>query len=257
MKRQDSRANDVERALSAPIGDRFTAADLEGLPPRCARYFSAAITSGMPKIEAARLHMRGQIKVGRWLPFTAVEVLDPHRGFVWSARVAGGLITGSDRYLGRDGAMRWKVLGTVPVMKAAGSDVTRSAAARAGAEGIWLPTAMLPSTGAAWRDEGDRSIAVRFAVDDTALDIRHTLGDDDRIRSTAFNRWGDPERDGNWGWFPAGGDVSDHRTFDGLTIPSSGSFGWHYGTDRWGEGEFFRYEITALEPLLPSERPER
>ena len=29
-------------------------------------------------------------------------------------------------------------------------------------------------------------------------------------------------------------------------IPSAGSAGWFYGTDRWPDGAFFRFEITAL-----------
>jgi hypothetical protein len=43
-----------------------------------------------------------------------------------------------------------------------------------------------------------------------------------------------------------GGDVTAHSTFEGLTIPSAGTFGWFYGTDRWPDGEFFRYQITDL-----------
>ena len=50
----------------------------------------------------------------------------------------------------------------------------------------------------------------------------------------------------DWATAPFGGDLTAYRTFD-ITIPSAGTFGWFYGTDRWPEGEFFRYEITALE----------
>jgi hypothetical protein len=32
--------------------------------------------------------MRGQLKVGRWFPFRARQVPNPHRGFVWAARAA-------------------------------------------------------------------------------------------------------------------------------------------------------------------------
>jgi hypothetical protein len=56
--------------------------------------------------------MRGSIKIaGRWLPLRATEVLAPHRGFVWSARVSGGLFAGSDQYASALGSMRWKLLG--------------------------------------------------------------------------------------------------------------------------------------------------
>jgi hypothetical protein len=51
--------------------------------------------------------------------------------------------------------------------------------------------------------------------------------------------------------YPCGGDVTGYRRFAGLTIPSEGRLGWFYGTDRWSEGEFFRYEITQLRLLDP------
>ena len=65
-----------------------------------------------------------------------------------------------------------------------------------------------------------------------------------------FPRWGDPDHTGTWGQHPFGGEVTAYRTFDGLTIPSAGRFGWFFGTDRWSDGEFFRYQITTLQPRL-------
>jgi hypothetical protein len=43
-----------------------------------------------------------------------------------------------------------------------------------------------------------------------------------------------------------GGQITAHATFNGLTIPSAGRFGWYFGTNRWSQGEFFRYRITEL-----------
>ena len=68
-----------------------------------------------------------------------------------------------------------------------------------------------------------------------------------KLQSVEFNRWGDPDRTGEFGLHPFGGEFSAHATFGGVTIPSVGSLGWHYGTDRWSEGEFFRYRITDME----------
>ena len=72
------------------------------------------------------------------------------------------------------------------------------------------------------------------------------IDDTGAIRSLAFDRWGDPDNTGTWGWHPCGGEVTCETRFDGLAIPSAGSFGWHYGTNRWPDGEFFRYRITAM-----------
>ena len=43
--------------------------------------------------------------------------------------------------------------------------------------------------------------------------------------------------------------MTGYRTFSGLTVPSAGRIGWFFGTDRWSEGEFFRFQLTTLEPM--------
>jgi hypothetical protein len=88
--------------------------------------------------------MRGSVKLGRaWLPFRARQILAPLHGFVSAARVAGVMV-GSDRYADGTGAMEWKLLGRVLVMRAEGPQVSRSSAGRAGAEAVWVPTAVRP-----------------------------------------------------------------------------------------------------------------
>jgi predicted short-subunit dehydrogenase-like oxidoreductase (DUF2520 family) len=84
-----------------------------------------------------------------------------------------------------------------------------------------------------------------------------------------FDRSGDPSQfDGAWaaisgetdealavarelaellGLHPFELEVTACTTFDGVTIPQAGRVGWFWGTDRWSEGEFFRYEITQME----------
>jgi hypothetical protein len=124
------------RLLEPPEPDRFGSAELEGLPEPVQRHLAQAIAAGTPLFTSARLRMRGHIKVGRWLPFRAHQLLNPHNGFVWTARAAG-IIAGSDRYLDGDGGQNWKLLSLLTVAHAEGPDVSRSAAGRAGAEAIW------------------------------------------------------------------------------------------------------------------------
>ena len=81
-----------------------------------------------------------------------------------------------------------------------------------------------------------------------ALELR--LDPAGRIVSLAFDRWGDPDGHG-FGWHRFGGEITGWASFGGLTIPSAGRLGWHPGGDRFTEGEFFRYRITALQPVGP------
>jgi hypothetical protein len=219
----------------------------EGLDSPVRRHLGQAIAPGTPLAQSAHLTMRGSIRLSRWLPFRARQVLAPHEGFIWAARVAG-VISGSDQYLDGTDGMDWKLGGLLTVAHAEGPDVSRSSAGRGGAEAIWLPTAMLARSGVRWSVQDETHITAHHQVDNTALDAHLTLDSDGAIRFLVFDRWGDPDQSGPWAWHRFGGEITAQRRFGDLTMPSSGRLGWHFGTDRWPAGEFFRYEITDLRP---------
>lgn len=223
---------------------------VDGLPEPVRRYFGHAISPGTPLAAGAHISMRGRIKLQRWLPFRARQVLVPCHGTVWAARIAG-VISGSDRYVGGTGGLDWRLFGRIPLVHAEGDDVTRSAAERAAGESIWVPTALLPGSGADWSALDENSVAVAIAVDGHAVRLHHHIDDHGRIRTSTFQRWGDPDNQGRWAPHPFGLEVTQHRTFAGVTIPAAGRAGWHFGTDRWESGVFFRYEITAYRLITP------
>jgi hypothetical protein len=239
---------ELERRLAlGAMPGRFDPAELDELPEPVRRYFSRAIEPGAPLCRAARLRMRGHLRLGtRWLPFRAREVLAPRNGFVWTARVAG-VIAGSDHYVDGQGALEWKLLGLIRVMRAGGPDVTRSAAGRGAAEGVWVPSALLPRFGVEWTAESDIHLVARHRIDGVDITMHCDVDDDGRLRSIAFDRWGDPDNTGSYGLHRFGMDVARHQMFGPFTIPASGSAGWFHGSDRWAEGAFFRYELTAHE----------
>jgi hypothetical protein len=216
---------------------------IESLDPAVARYFVHALGHDVPHGRAAELEMRGRIKIGRWLPFRAAQLLAPRLGTVWRARVAG-VISGSDRYVAGTGGMDWRALHLLPLVHADGPDVSRSAAERAAGESIWVPTAMWPQQAVEWRVVGSNELEVTFDVDGHPVTIRHRTGPDGGLRSSTFQRWGDPDRVGTWAQHPFGVEVTDERTFGNVTIPSEGRVGWHHGTPRWADGIFFEYQIT-------------
>lgn len=251
---------DVDQAtrelLSTTTTEAFDPAELDGLPEPVRRYLAASIAPGATVATVAAIRMRGQIKVSRWLPFRAEEVLAPHRGFVWRARAAG-LISGHDAYLDARGAMQWKLLGLVTVMRAEDDDVARSGAGRCGGEALWLPTALLPRFGVAWSAPSNDEIAARFDLDGTRVGVQFQIARQGLPVAVVLDRWGDPDRTGTFGWHPFGGTITAHHTFNGITVPSRGRWGWHYGTDRWEDGEFFRCQITDHQPSSISATAER
>jgi hypothetical protein len=242
---------ELEARLLHPAGPgRFDPAELDGLPAPVRRHLAQAIAPGAPLATSARLSMRGSIKVGRWLPFRARQVLSPQHGFVWTARAAG-LIAGVDRYLDGAGALDWKLAGVVTVAHDQGPDVSRSAAGRAGAEGIWLPTALLPRFGVRWSAAAADLVTAAFGVGEVPVELRLRLDGAGRVVSLQFERWGDPDGGGRFGWHRFGGQITGYASFGGLTIPSAGRLGWFWGTEGWERGEFFRYRITELQPVGP------
>jgi hypothetical protein len=239
---------EFEARLAVPaIAAVFGEDELTGLPEPVKRYFRAAIASGTPLALAARLEMHGSIKIaGHWLPFRAAEVLAPHRGFVWSASVARGLLVGSDQYASGLGAMRWKLVGLIQVVQAEGPDVARSSAARAGAEAVWVPTALLPRFGVNWTADDATHLTARYTVDNTPLAVRYELDDSAGIASAQVERWGDPNNTGSWALHSFGLEATARATFGGVTVPSQGRVGWFLRTEQWATGEFFRFALTEL-----------
>jgi len=116
--------------------------------------------------------------------------------------------------------------------------------------GLWLPTALLGRFGADRHAVDDAEIVGRFTIDDTPVELHHRIDEHGAVTAEWVERWGDPDRTSTFGWHTCGGDVTAHARFGGLTIPSAGRFGWFYGSDRWNDGEFFRYEITDIYPTL-------
>ena len=241
------------RSLSAPPDGpvlAFDPATLDGLPDPARRLLGAAIPAGAPLSMLVRLDMEGEIKLGgRWLPFTAVEVLRAGTGVVWAPVVGGRILrfTGAD-VLGPDEArLEFRLHGRLPIVRASGEDVARSAAGRvAGETAVWLPQALTPQAGARWEPIDDATAAVTLGVAGTDVRVEVGVDDDGRVRSVGLDRWKDSSEPP--GDAPFGGSVNGWTTDpSGVTIAAAGTVGWDWGTPRQGDGEFFRYRITSVE----------
>lgn len=232
----------------AAAGPGFEPTSVAGLPVAARRYLTHAIAPGTPRASAVRLQMHGEIKLGKWRRFDAEEVLRWDRGFVWRARTRlGGLpVTGSDRWIDGQGAMRWKMLGLLPVMVGAGADISRSALGRAQLEVVWLPSALL-APGVSWQQGEDGRLDATHTFRGEPGRVSLTTDAQGRLRTVAGLRWGDPDRAGHR-LVPFGGYIEEERSFGGYTIPSRLRLGWFFGTDRFEpEGEFFRATVSFAE----------
>ncbi|MEL6981049.1 MAG: DUF6544 family protein, partial [Actinomycetota bacterium] len=213
---------------------------------------------GEPPTGATELLMEGEIKLKSWFPFTARQILHPTAGFVWDASVGWWWLRfrGGDSYVNGSGSLDFKLAGRVPVVRASGPDIDKSAAGRLAIESVvWAPQSLLPGAGARWQAGDDQTATVTRSIDGVPHDVTVTVDRDGSIRDVSMLRWGNP--DGDYAWVPFGGSVARTATFDGdITIASEGTVGWWWGTSRQAEGEFFRYRIReAHRPAHLGTRP--
>jgi hypothetical protein len=236
-------------ALDAATGPSaaFEVASVAGLPEPVRRWLRHAIAEGTPLARSVQLDMRGEIRIGRWAPFTAVQRMSVTDGFVWAAtaRPLGLPVVGFDRWTRETGAMRWRLFDAVPLISATGEDITRSAAGRhAGELLLHLPTAAL-SREVDWHGlDSDRAVAVvRVGGDSHGVTLR--VGPDGALTELVMQRWG-PLRRGSFGWQSFGATLSGEFQVGGLTIPRRVTAGWHYGTDGWPAGQFIRWSVDQV-----------
>jgi hypothetical protein len=229
-------------------GAPFGPAAVADLPEAARRYLGHAIAPGTPRASAVRLRMHGEIKLGKWRPFIAEEVIVWEHGFIWRARVklAGLPVTGSDRWLDGRGSMRWKLLGLLPMMTADGPDVSRSALGRLLLEAVWLPS-VLCAPSVEWIARDTTHVDATPSVRGESARISLAIDELGALQTVHGQRWGDPDKRG-YREVPFGGVVEQERSFGGYTIPSELRLGWFFGTDRFGDdGEFFRVTLTDAE----------
>jgi hypothetical protein len=241
-------AQDWERLdRPRPAPGRFDAAAVGGLPEPVRRWLLHAVPEGTPLADSVRLVMHGEIRIGRWAPFTAVQRLSVDDGFVWAAtaRPLGLPVVGFDRWTRGTGEMRWRLLGAVPMITAAGEDVTRSAAGRhAGELLVSLPTAAL-SPAVTWRPLDSVRAVAAVRAGTTRHEVTVGVGPDGALTEVVMDRWG-PVGRGSFGLQRFGATVDGEVLVDGVRIPRRITAGWHYGTERWPEGQFIRWTVDDV-----------
>jgi hypothetical protein len=225
---------------------RFHPDLLAGHDEPVGRYFAHAIGEGSPLGSGVALTMAGRIKVGIWMPFTAEQVIDG-RSFCWEARVGRGPIKPLrvvDRYADGQGSTEGRLLGRIRLFRDDDTDTARSAATRTALESVaFAPASLLPGSSVSWRAEDDDLIVARFDLPPEHPEVRVRIDGQGAVRDLSALRWGNAGLE-SFGYIPCGCEVHSERRFGGLTLPSSISVGWWFGTARYEP--FFRATLVAV-----------
>ena len=197
--------------------------------------------------------MRGRVKAGTWLPFTAEERCDG-RSFAWHAEVRLArlkLLDVVDGYVDGAGATTGRLFGRWPVFDARDGHATRSAAGRAALESVvFAPTSVLPEHGVHWRATGDDEIVAGFDLPPERPEVTVRLDRAGAVRAVSALRWGSVGRKSH-GYVPCGCQVHAERRFGPLTIPGSITVSWRFGTP--SAAPFFKAELTSVGPGTAAE----
>lgn len=239
----------TEIPAEAPTESSVETDAMAALPPPAARFLERCVPADLVEIGPVVIEMEGEIKLKRWMPFTARQLLAPGHGFVWNASV-GRLVRfqGGDTYWQGRGSLQFRLAGVIPVVRAAGPDVARSAIGRLAAETVaWAPEALFPSSAIGWRPIDETSAIVSQVIGGTAVDVTIRTDGHGVIDELVTMRVGTPPG-AAFGTHPFGGSVTRTGVLGGVTRAIEGTVGWWWGTDRQEEGEFFRYRLLDAAP---------
>ncbi|AZL59547.1 hypothetical protein EI545_12310 [Tabrizicola piscis] len=244
----------VARLEASEVSGRaktFDAAELADLPDPVRRYFERALIDGQPIIRSARLSMRGRFNMTltaeSWKPFTSDQDVTINRpGFVWDARItiAPGLpIRVTDSYIGGRGRLHPALLGLFPVGTLEGAgDFAKAELMRWFAEGVWYPTALLPSQGVTWTPVDDTSAQARMTDGPLTLSLLFRFGADDLVASIHADARA-ATVDGVSVMLPWECRMSDYQSQYGMLIPMTGEV--LYLTAN-GERSYFHGTVTQF-----------
>jgi hypothetical protein len=226
------------------LDQTFQPSQIANLPATAKLYLEQAIAPNTPLASAVRLKMHGEIKLKKWYPFTAEQVIDRDRGMIWQATVKmnGIPIKGFDRLIDGKGEMQWKIFGLIPMITASGADITRSAIGRVQAESMWLPS-VLCDRDVTWISNNSSHLQANFTSYNNPIEMTFGINQIGQLQSVKLQRWGSLDG-GEFRNNDFGGIAEQVGTFGGYTIPTHLRVGWYYGSEKFeSDGEFFRVTI--------------
>jgi hypothetical protein len=224
----------------------FNPAAVVDLPAPARRWLTHAIEPGTPLRQRVELRQHGEIRVGAWRRFEALQALAPLDGYIWAvtAHLFGLPIHGYDRFTHGTGDMHHRLLGRIPIVSSSGLDHTMSAAGRLAVESIWVPAVGL-SSAVRWVAVDDTDVILRVPYEGRSHDVTLKVIPSGALEKVTMQRWASVDK-GPFQYHPFGAEFHDEGTFGGYTVPTRTTAGYGYGTNRWPASAFIRQAIDQV-----------
>lgn len=229
-----ARLAQLEALPQPPTPATYSVAELEGLPEPVQRYFRAALRDGQPIITRARLTQRGEFLQQEaedgWRPFTATQtVRTGPPGFLWDARIAsapGMDVRVHDAYIAEEGLLEGALLGLVTLLHVSGTpEAAEGELMRYLAEGVWAPTALLPSQGVRWEPVDEAHARATLVDGETSVSLVFAFGADG-LASSVFAPARPRDVGGEMAPTPWEGRFAKYVERDGMQVPAWGEVEW-------------------------------
>jgi hypothetical protein len=250
FQRSTARRVDALFADASTTDRTYEPAALDGLPTPVRRYLDSVLEEGQPYARTVRLTQRGQFRIGdasaSWKPLAATQqfTVDPP-GFVWDARIEMAPLLPVrvvDEFVGGAGALRARLLSTLPVADAGpGPETNAGELSRYLAETPWFPTALLPGEGVEWEPIDDGSARASLSHRGTSVSLVFHFEDDEVRRVTTDRRY--RSVDGGFEPTPWTGYWWNYEERNGVRVPAEGEAEWHLPA---GDLPYWRGTVTDL-----------
>jgi hypothetical protein len=243
--RAKSRIREVRQRMQAGLQPvSLQEEQLSGLPAPALRYLRRALPPGGLLATGVEVRMDELIKKDKTVPdspflrYEIRETLCLGRGMLGEGRSVGGGVSQNAAfwYVQGESGRREALLDLVPLQVPSSPDITKMLCARALYDLVWLPSALLPGSGARWRAVDDQQAEVEVALDGEKMTLRLTVDPDGGLREVFAMRFGSVGTENHrFQPIPYGMIVDRSQTVDGYTLPVEMRGGWWYGTDRYIE----------------------
>jgi len=196
--------------------NKFTHAQLTGLPEPVQRYFKHVLKDGQPYINSARLTHDGQFKTGQDKDWVNIEgeqyFITETPGFIWKGTT--NMFTARDMYIANEGRLIVSLFSVYNIVDGKGKKYNQGELLRWVGESVWFPTNLLPTENLKWSPIDNLSAKLTFTYNDLSVFYIVRFDNAGEITEMETKRYMGEEQLETWV-----GKLSNYKLVNGIKIP--------------------------------------
>ena len=227
----------------------ITEKDLEDLPVAVKKWMMQSGIVGKPSIFLVKITQKAELRMKpdqkKWMQAEAVQYTSTDvPSFIWSVKVHMNPLLhflGRDKFEDGKGEMRIRLNALFTIVDEKGERLDEGTLQRFLGEMVWFPSMAL-SPYISWEDADDlTATATMTYMGTTGSGTFHFDETGNFIRFTAMRFMGNAEDAKRHLWIL---DVEEHKSFEGITIPSRMTASWALNEETW---TWLKLEIIGMQ----------